>query len=854
MKRHLRRLGALAAFLAIGWTAPAAVAQEGGANQTTAERVRKILDLYRTRTRWGMDDPAFKELIEIGRPAVVVLLEEMERMGKEEAEAQHFRRVAISEALKALCTKQDAPQLRRLIADCDGVAFALGKVEGVAAIPALVGALKAAPDDDPREDTTEVLGYLLAKEAVPVLVDRLKKHSQPPLVFLGQNEAWSLGNIGDPAAAAVLKEWTAKAIPQAEPDYRDQLKRVSAEALMHMGDPEGLDAMIECLASKEEYTRENAIQALNNATGTTQDFRADAPEQERAKAVDAWRRWRKGEGKDFKPEMDPDMFEGIEPGAAEGEAEFTEDNAATFYKAAFDQMVDLPDTGETWEEIWGIVRYGWIGAHDDLASILSQNAAAIAAVEKGAALSKCYMPSSQKTPFWEREHKGEDGGTRHSFKGYDLSRLLVSRGAQLEREGKREEAVRLYVTCVKMFRDLTGVRDRRYAPGYTPGDFWFEGICQAQHLALDSLERLVKQPSPDGAFGRRVLKELDRISTSDEAAIPARLRREADREADWDDIWDRHTPLTTHLAALRIMMALQVYKAEKGAFEDTLDALAPGILDKVPVDPVSGEPFRYECTEDGWRLWAVGPDKKDDGGEVPYDPDTGKGDILFTSKTPRPSKEFLQEGKFSRDDAVRLLTQERGIAGVHPDPSNPKRTWIILKEGSVGTHDEETGQLQIFEDWPGYARYVSSLKLSRKDATAILLFRKKVASEIEDPVDPGNAWLVLENGPLCLWTESAKQLDAFENLMGYPRLRVNGIVPVEDGAWVATDRDLLRYDRKTRTWYRSAVGGDASLLEVNVLSITRDGAGKLRLKVECQGRPQSYSYDLNTGRWEKVAD
>ena len=64
--------------------------------------------------------------------------------------------------------------------------------------------------------------------------------------------------------------------------------------------------------------------------------------------------------------------------------------------------------------------------------------------------------------------------------------------------------------------------------------------------------------------------------------------------------------------------ALERYHAETGDYPPTLESLVPTYLTAVPDDPYSGEPLRY-TTAPSHRLWSVGPDEKDDGGEEPDD-------------------------------------------------------------------------------------------------------------------------------------------------------------------------------------------------------------------------------------------
>ena len=41
-------------------------------------------------------------------------------------------------------------------------------------------------------------------------------------------------------------------------------------------------------------------------------------------------------------------------------------------------------------------------------------------------------------------------------------------------------------------------------------------------------------------------------------------------------------------------LALKIYRCEKGAYPDKLDELMPGVLEKLPVDPLTGKPFNYK--------------------------------------------------------------------------------------------------------------------------------------------------------------------------------------------------------------------------------------------------------------------
>jgi hypothetical protein len=72
---------------------------------------------------------------------------------------------------------------------------------------------------------------------------------------------------------------------------------------------------------------------------------------------------------------------------------------------------------------------------------------------------------------------------------------------------------------------------------------------------------------------------------------------------------------TVNLA--RAACALERFRLAHGKYPETLDALAPQFIAKVPHDPISGQPLHYRPTDDGqFILYSVGWNEKDDGGFV----------------------------------------------------------------------------------------------------------------------------------------------------------------------------------------------------------------------------------------------
>lgn len=72
----------------------------------------------------------------------------------------------------------------------------------------------------------------------------------------------------------------------------------------------------------------------------------------------------------------------------------------------------------------------------------------------------------------------------------------------------------------------------------------------------------------------------------------------------------------SHYPAILAILALTRYKAAEGDFPETLDALiSSGYLKGLPQDPYSDGPLIYRKAEDGFMLYSVGANFKDDGGK-----------------------------------------------------------------------------------------------------------------------------------------------------------------------------------------------------------------------------------------------
>lgn len=72
---------------------------------------------------------------------------------------------------------------------------------------------------------------------------------------------------------------------------------------------------------------------------------------------------------------------------------------------------------------------------------------------------------------------------------------------------------------------------------------------------------------------------------------------------------------TAYLELTRVALGLMRFKRASGTYPDTLDALVPSYLAALPQDPFTLKPFIYRRDGDGYVLYSVGMDFKDDGGK-----------------------------------------------------------------------------------------------------------------------------------------------------------------------------------------------------------------------------------------------
>jgi len=169
----------------------------------------------------------------------------------------------------------------------------------------------------------------------------------------------------------------------------------------------------------------------------------------------------------------------------------------------------------------------------------------------------------------------------------------------------------------QMLREMNGWYDRAFAPVLMPAHEGREQAAEAFHDEIKALsDGAVASDDLPGrvmllAYGGRLTRaERTRVvlQTLVALVIPNLSYRANRRDSDktWCDLE-------------RVAVALAAYHAEKGRWPAKLTELRPSLLKEIPLDRFSGKPLIYKPREDGYLLYSVGMNMRDDGG--PHDDD-----------------------------------------------------------------------------------------------------------------------------------------------------------------------------------------------------------------------------------------
>lgn len=94
---------------------------------------------------------------------------------------------------------------------------------------------------------------------------------------------------------------------------------------------------------------------------------------------------------------------------------------------------------------------------------------------------------------------------------------------------------------------------------------------------------------------------------------------------DWEVVINSLHHCKARLDMIKIMLALRMYELKHGSLPETLVALCPDFLPRLPIDPISNTSFRWSL--DKQRLYSIGLDLRDDGGEFTNPMDSYQSDV-----------------------------------------------------------------------------------------------------------------------------------------------------------------------------------------------------------------------------------
>jgi hypothetical protein len=157
----------------------------------------------------------------------------------------------------------------------------------------------------------------------------------------------------------------------------------------------------------------------------------------------------------------------------------------------------------------------------------------------------------------------------------------------------------------------------------------YEGASWLRNLGLWTVRPLLKRDM------RRALPSFEFLET--QAKVPYYQSRDVLRARDrqieerpwyafmskmllgnFEVAFMKEAQLEAIMLASRAGLACRLYKSRNGTYPETLDALVPGILTEVPIDPFTGKPFVYRREGEGFIVYSLGSNQKDDGGRSTY--------------------------------------------------------------------------------------------------------------------------------------------------------------------------------------------------------------------------------------------
>lgn len=114
------------------------------------------------------------------------------------------------------------------------------------------------------------------------------------------------------------------------------------------------------------------------------------------------------------------------------------------------------------------------------------------------------------------------------------------------------------------------------------------------------------------------IKESHQDIAQDIESIPWYFRLSGGFFPNFSSAWLKEAILEAFMGTGKIALACKIYKNREGHFPEDVSALIPDILEKAPLDPFTGDPYIYKLQDDGFIVYSMGSNERDDGGRATY--------------------------------------------------------------------------------------------------------------------------------------------------------------------------------------------------------------------------------------------
>ncbi|MEW6026681.1 MAG: hypothetical protein AB1599_05255 [Planctomycetota bacterium] len=140
-------------------------------------------------------------------------------------------------------------------------------------------------------------------------------------------------------------------------------------------------------------------------------------------------------------------------------------------------------------------------------------------------------------------------------------------------------------------------------------DAWQEYIPHIKELVRIISLPYAQMDAESGRFNKQI--DIESMDTLSQVIIPST-----------GNMHKSYYMIKAQRRGLYILTALKLYKARHQKYPDKLSDLAPDIINDIPLDPFTDQPFIYKVNQDGTiLLYSVGTNLKDDNGDDKKDND-----------------------------------------------------------------------------------------------------------------------------------------------------------------------------------------------------------------------------------------